>query len=114
MAQTIRITPDKLEEIRRYAKVLRDTGIAYKSLIVFGSSVKGTAKTWSDVDVCVVSSQFGQNRFVDRLRLMKLTDDDTINIEPHPFSPEELADPWDPLAAEIRRYGIEVKIPHSF
>lgn len=108
MAQATRVTQKKLEEIRRYAKVLRDTGIAYDSLIVFGSSVKGTAKPWSDVDVCVVSSQFGRNRFVDRLRLMKLTDDDTINIEPHPFSPEELADPWDPLAAEIRRHGVRV------
>lgn len=108
MAQKTRVTPEKLEEIRRYAKVLRNKGIAYESLIVFGSSAKGTAKPWSDVDVCVVSHQFGQNRFVDRVRLMKLTDDDTINIEPHPFSPEELADPWDPLAAEIRRYGIDV------
>ncbi|MBI4066685.1 nucleotidyltransferase domain-containing protein [Candidatus Gottesmanbacteria bacterium] len=108
MDQAARVTPEKLEEIRRYAKVLRDTGIAYEALIVFGSSAKGTAKPWSDVDVCVVSRQFGRNRFDDRVRLMKLTDDDTINIEPHPLSPEELADPWDPLAAEIRRHGIRV------
>lgn len=109
MAQKTRVTPKKLEEIRRYAKVLRDAGIAYESLIVFGSSIKGTAKPWSDVDVCVVSTEFGQDRFTDRVRLMKLTDDDTINIEPHPLSPKELADPWDPLAAEIRRYGVRVE-----
>lgn len=108
MAQTTRVTPEILKKIRRFAKVLRDSGIAYKSLIVFGSSIKGTAKPWSDVDLCVVSTQFGSDRFTDRVRLMKLTDDDTIDIEPHPFSPEELADPWDPLAMEIRRHGVDV------
>lgn len=110
MAQTTRVTPEKLEEIRRYAKILREAGIAYKSLIVFGSTAKGTAKPWSDVDLCVVSNAFGENRFDDRVRLMKLTNDDTINIEPHPLSPEEFSDPWDPLAAEIRKYGIPITV----
>lgn len=106
MAQTTRLTRDTMREVHMFAQQLTEAGIRYHSLILFGSRVKGTQKSWSDVDVCVVSSEFGRNRFVDRLRLMKLTDDDTINIEPHPLSPEELADPWDPLAAEIRKYGI--------
>ena len=114
MARTTLIKQAILQQIQRFAVNLRRARIPYESLIVFGSHAKGKARVWSDVDVCVVSDEFGQNRFDDRVRLMKITDDDTINIEPHPLSPEELADPWDPLAEEIRRYGIEVEIPHSF
>ncbi len=108
MARTTLIKQDILQQIQRFAVNLRRARIPYESLIVFGSHAKGKARAWSDVDVCVVSRTFGNDRFSDRVRLSKLTDDDTLDVEPHPLSPQELADPWDPLAAEIRRYGIRV------
>ena len=74
---------------------------------IFGSYSKGTAKPWSDIDLCVVSKQFGQNRHTERVWLMKLRDMQTLDIEPHPYHPKDLADKWDPLAQEIRKYGID-------
>ena len=41
--------------MKRYEARLRTAGIPIEKLIVFGSYAKGSAKTWSDVDVCVVS-----------------------------------------------------------
>lgn len=102
------LAPEKIAEVERFAKRLREAGIPYESLIIFGSFAKGDAKPWSDVDVCVVSKIFGQDRHTERVRLMQLTDNTTIDIEPHPYHPRDLADAWDPLAAEIRRFGVKI------
>lgn len=96
-------TPERL--IRKYQKALMKAGVPVTSLILFGSYAKGTAKPWSDVDVCVVSPEFGHNRFDERGQLMNISYPIDYMLEPHPFSPEGLTDKYDPLAAEIRRYG---------
>lgn len=97
-----------LKTIQAYRKVLDDQKIKVEKLILFGSQAKGKAKSSSDIDLCVVSSQFGKNRFEERVRLMKLTIGVGDDIEPHPYSPSGLKDKWDPLASEIRRYGLEI------
>lgn len=99
-------TPERL--IQKYHKVLIQNGIPVTSLILFGSYAKGNPKPWSDVDVCVVSPVFGKDRHDEGVRLAELTSSVERMIEPHPFSPEDLRDPYDPLAAEIRKYGVKV------
>mgnify|MGYP001587636290 CR=1 FL=1 len=94
--------------VRLYGKELRDKGVQFTQLIVFGSQAKGTAKQWSDIDVCVVSPAFGNDRHTERVGLMRVRDDRLLDIEPHPFSPADLDDKYDPLASEIRKYGIRV------
>ena len=85
-------TPENL--IKKYRLVLAEAGIPVDKIILFGSYAKGTSKSWSDVDVCVVSPLFGKNGYDERVRL-----------EPHPYNAKDLADPWDPLAYEIRTNG---------
>ncbi|MEA3355081.1 MAG: nucleotidyltransferase domain-containing protein [Patescibacteria group bacterium] len=92
--------------MKYYAARLKKAGIIPNSLIVFGSHAKGTNKPFSDIDVCVVSKKFGKNRHTEMVRLLHLTDDKTMDIEPHPYHPSDLKNKWDPLAAEILRYGI--------
>ena len=43
----------------------------------------------------------------DQLRLMRLTWDVDMRIEPHPFRPEEFT-PDNPWVAEILRTGIKI------
>lgn len=108
MAQGSVLNTSTVNTVRLYADMLRRRGIAFTSLIVFGSRAKGMAKKWSDIDVCVVAPQFGVDRHTERVSLMLVRDDRLLDIEPHPYSPEDLADKYDPLAAEIRKYGIRV------
>ena len=96
-------TPEKL--LKKYRLALKKAGIPVEKMILFGSYAKGTAKPWSDVDVCVVSSTFGKDPYEERLKLMKLTGGVEAMIEPHPFSPHDLTDPWNSLALEIRTHG---------
>jgi len=96
-------TPDRL--IVRYHQALRDAGIPVEKLILFGSYARGTARQWSDIDLCVVSQTFGKNRHDERIVLMGLTHKIDPMIEPHPYNSKDLQDPYDPIAAEIRKYG---------
>lgn len=108
MAKKSRVTPQQKVLIRKYQRLLLKAGIPVERIILFGSYAKGTAHTWSDLDLCVVSPQFGKHPFDEGVKLMTIRTNDLLDIEPHPFSPEDLADKYDPLASEIRKYGIRV------
>lgn len=91
--------------IKKYKKVLENAGIPVTKMILFGSYAKGRAKPWSDIDVCVVSSVFGKDSHEELIRLMRLTSKVDDMIEPHPYHPRDLNDPYDALAHEINTYG---------
>lgn len=74
-------------------------------MILFGSYAKGIAKPWSDIDLCVVSDDFGVDDYEETVRLKKLTATVDPMIEPHPYHPKDLDNPYDPLAHEIRTTG---------
>lgn len=93
-------TPNNL--IKRYFKVLTDHGIKVNKIILFGSYAKNKAKPWSDVDICVVSKQFGKDGYDEMVRLNQLTIDVDTMLEVHPYHPKDLDDPYDPLAYEIK------------
>lgn len=95
--------PNKL--IKKYYQILTDQGIKIDKIIVFGSYAKGTEKPWSDLDLCVVSRNFGENDFDETVYLKKATTEVDSMIEPHPYHPKDLNDKWDPLAVEIKKYG---------
>lgn len=104
------LSSQTIEEVKNYERVLRAHGIKVEKLVVFGSQAKGKAKSWSDIDLCVVSPQFGKNRFEERVRLMKLSIGAGENIEPHPYNAKDLGNKWDSLASEINKYGIEISL----
>ncbi|MEK7611651.1 MAG: nucleotidyltransferase domain-containing protein [Patescibacteria group bacterium] len=103
-----RACSDDLRIIRLYLNKLTVSGIPVEQAYLFGSRAKGTAHKWSDLDLCVVSPAFGQDRFEERLKLMNLREDASEMIEPHPFSVKDFQDRFDPLAAQIRLTGIRV------
>ena len=96
-------TPENL--IQKYARLLCGRKIPVEKIILFGSYAKNNAKPWSDVDICVVSSIFGKNSYDEKVMLSKLTSSIDTMLEPHPYHPKDLEDPYDPLAYEIRTYG---------
>lgn len=95
--------------IAKYRQALAKSDITVESLILFGSHATGTHHEGSDIDVCVVSPQFGKNSFDEMVMLAKIAAPIDPLIEPHPYSPSDLQDPWDPLAQEIRTHGVVVE-----
>ncbi len=100
------ITTELTELIRKYiAKVsqVRKVDRAY----IYGSYAKGRSNKWSDIDVAIVSPDFSQDLFEERVFLMKLALKFDDRIEPSPFRPEDF-NIDNPLVNEIRASGIAI------
>lgn len=105
MAKTKILNGPVDELIKKYKEALIKNGVRLQKLILFGSRAKGTEKPWSDIDLCVVSPDFGVDRHDETVRLMNIASPIEPLIEPHPYNPAGLAEYWDTLAHEIRTHG---------
>lgn len=94
--------------VGKYLNRVQAAGIRVSEALVFGSHAAGCADEHSDIDLAVVSPDFGKNRHEELVNLFRLVDVGTRELEPVPFSPQELGDRWDPLAIEVRRKGVSV------
>ena len=74
---------------------------------LFGSYAKGTQNRWSDIDLAVVSPEFSEDLFEERIVLMHLAAEVDTRIEPKPFRPDSFK-PIDPLVYEIQKHGIKL------
>ena len=100
------IAPDVIASVQRFLAVVgqrRHVDAAY----LYGSQAVGSAQPWSDIDVALVSPDFSDDLFQERLELMRLAVAIDDRIEPRPFRPEDFNE-TDPLSSEIRRHGIRV------
>ncbi|MBI2326274.1 nucleotidyltransferase domain-containing protein [Candidatus Collierbacteria bacterium] len=99
---------DAMALAKNYLRVVEQAGIEVERAYLFGSFAKG--KTWegSDVDVCIISPQFGVNYFEEKSRLNKLALKIDSRIEPVLFNPSDFGNKYDPLVAEIKRFGIQI------
>jgi len=82
-------------------------------VILFGSYAKGRIHADSDIDVAIVSTQFGQDATDEMMMLRKIALKVDSHIEPVPLCPEDLDDNFSTLAQEIKRYGIDVAITRA-
>jgi predicted nucleotidyltransferase len=100
------------EEIRgivdEFARKLSENHIDYDSLILFGSYAKGNFHKDSDMDIAVISSQFGKNRLLERIKLMKISSKVDSRIEPHPVSLIDWEEGWKQIVYEIKKTGIKI------
>ena len=102
------LTPKIYKEAKKFRHLLTKNGLGIKSLYVFGSYAKGKANHYSDIDIAVISPNFSDDRQGERVRLMFLSQQIDLAIEPHPFLPEDFNDPYYPLAREIKKTGIKI------
>jgi predicted nucleotidyltransferase len=99
---------DKLAQFR---KALEDQGIRVSMILLYGSYATGKFHKDSDIDVAVVSPDFGKDRFEEGVRLFQIACDIDPRIEPIPISSESFEnDTWLPLIYEIRKNGVEVTV----
>jgi predicted nucleotidyltransferase len=77
------------------------------SAYLFGSHAKGTSNRWSDIDLAVVSPDFSEDLYEERLALMRLAVEIDDRIEPKPFRPDMFT-PNEPLVGEIQKHGLKL------
>jgi predicted nucleotidyltransferase len=74
---------------------------------LYGSYAKGTFHEWSDIDIAIISPDFMDDLFEERLKLMEIALSIDDRIEPKPFK-KELFNRDDPLVHEIQKSGIQL------
>jgi hypothetical protein len=108
MAKRVFIKKNELNVINKYVNLLKKEGVDVSRVILFGSYAKGTAKPESDIDIAIISSQFGKNNLKEMMFLRRIALKIDSHIEPLPFSPEDIDDRYSTLAQEIIKYGITI------
>jgi predicted nucleotidyltransferase len=95
--------------VRNYRKRLEADGIPIERAFVYGSHAKGTARKYSDIDLCLVSPKFRDPLAAIALLLQKRNRDDVIaGIEPVGFTPKDFRE-GDSFINEIKRTGIIIR-----
>lgn len=97
---------DPIEITKKYLGEVRRLGVGVDKAYLFGSYAKGKVWEGSDLDVCVVSNDFGRDYHRDKMLLNKAALKVNPLIEPVAYSPADFANKYDSLADEVKRFGI--------
>jgi len=100
-----------LKIVRKFVKRLRQEGIAVDRAILYGSFAAGKERRDSDIDVAIVSRDFGKDRIEEGMALYRIAGKVDSRLEPVPVSVDAFEnDTWIPLIYEIRAKGQELNI----
>jgi len=103
------VNPEIRDIVKRFLDALTARGIRVEKAVLYGSYVSGKEHTASDIDIAIISPDFGQNRFEEGKLLMQIAWRIDPRIEAVPISSESYEkDTWIPLIYEIRKKGVLV------
>jgi predicted nucleotidyltransferase len=98
-------------KVIEFVNELKRHKIRIDKVILYGSRISGKNHKYSDIDVAIVSPDFGKDRYEEGVRLLEIACTIDPLIEPVPISPESYKkDTWIPLIYEIRENGVELKV----
>jgi len=102
---------EAVKSIRKFIKALEQEGIVVDRVILYGSYARGKTRPDSDIDVAVISKNFGKDRIEEGMTLFRIAGKIDPRLEPIPISPESYQnDTWVPLIYEIKEKGIEFEL----
>ena len=105
------VNPEITSIILRFVAVLNSKGIRVEKAVLYGSYASGNVHASSDLDLAIVSPDFGKNRFEEGKMLLQLAWRVDPRLEPIPISSESYEkDTWVPLIYEIKEKGIELEL----
>ena len=94
--------------VRNIGALLRKEGVPVRSMFLFGSHAKGSAHTWSDIDVAVVHDAFLPSRGKEKSLLFEKGKTVHLRVELLSFRPEDLQNRYSAIAQEVQRSGVPV------
>lgn len=103
------VEPEIEQVISKFAKAVFVKGIHIDKIILYGSYALGKAHKDSDIDIAVISPDFGKDRYEEGRTLFQIAWRIDSRLEPIPISSESYKnDLWIPLVHEINQKGVEV------
>jgi len=100
-----------IEKVKEFVFLLENREkIKIDKVILYGSCLRGGIRADSDIDVAIISSQFGKDRIEEGAKLFEIAGEVDPKIEPIPISTKAWReDTWIPLIFEVKSKGIEIK-----
>ena len=98
------VEKEVIEKINTFVKELKCRKIRVVKVVLYGSRVSRKAHEFSDIDVAIVSPDFGKDRYREGAKLFEFASEIDPRIEPVPISLKAYEnDTWVPLIYEIRK-----------
>ncbi len=98
-----------IEIVKQFIHIIKNQNINVKKVLLFGSFANGKDNVWSDIDLAVISSDFGKDRFRERTMLNSISYKIDPRIEPYPVGLYEFEkETWKTMIHEIKLNGIEI------
>jgi predicted nucleotidyltransferase len=105
------VAAETRETILRFVNAVKERGIRVEKAVIFGSYASGKSRPDSDLDVAIISPDFGKDRFEEGKMLFQIAWRIDSRIEPVAVSSKTYqTDTWIPLIYEIRERGLELEI----
>jgi|LGVC01.1.fsa_nt_gb predicted nucleotidyltransferase len=96
--------------IQKFVAILLDKGIRIEQVILYGSYASGNITPYSDIDIAIISPDFGNDKFEESKLLLQTAWRVDPRLQPVPISSESFVkNTWIPLFHQIKEYGIEIK-----
>ncbi len=100
-----------IDIVSGFIKALKKRGIRVDQVFIYGSCASGRARKDSDIDVAVISPDFGRDRYEEGKLLRQIAWRIDSRLEPVPISKESfLKDDWIPLIYEIKTTGVPIEM----
>jgi predicted nucleotidyltransferase len=107
----VKLSKRRKRELVRFLKRLkRELGVV--EVYIFGSRVYGNPLLESDLDMIVVSEEFGKRSFIENMELLSRTWDGSFTVEMFPYTPEQLRKYAErkTVVSEALRKGIRIRL----
>jgi predicted nucleotidyltransferase len=107
----VKLSERRKRELVRFLKRLkRELGVV--EVYIFGSRVYGNPLLESDLDMIVVSEEFGKRSFIENMELLSRTWDGSFTVEMFPYTPEQLRRYAErkTVVSEALRKGIRIRL----
>jgi len=101
-----------LDKIKHFISLVKQNNISVNKAYLFGSHVFENANDCSDIDVAIISENFGKNYIQETLLLMDLANKIDLSISPDLYTLDEYnkATQGDFLWQEIIQKGIPIEV----
>ncbi len=109
--ERVRLSEKRRRELARFLRRLRDT-MNVREVYIFGSRVYGEPLRESDLDIIVVSEEFGGRSFIENMEAVSRPWDGSFTIEVFPYTPEQLKRFMrrKSVVAEAVRKGVRIRL----
>ncbi len=96
-----------IKTVHDFIKSCQAVNINFDKVILFGSAVKDNMNDFSDIDLLLVSDQFGYSKW-ENAKLIARINKKYSSIEAHTYPTDYFLEEEDPFIKEVVKTGIEL------